>query len=142
MVRLDDGYQTLITFADGALEVYEKEVQPPGIQGGGEIDTTTHNNATWRTKSPKSLKQMDPTSHTVAFDTAIYASIVAQINSNQLITVTLPNGATIAFWGWIDEFTPNAFVEGEQPTAEMTIIPSLVNDSGVETAPVYTAPGP
>ena len=61
---------------------------------------------------------------------------MAMVNSNQLITITFPGAETLAFWGWIDEFTPNAHVEGEQPTAELTIQPSNQNSSGVETAPV------
>ena len=42
-------------------------------------------------------------------------------------------------YGWLDSFIPNAAVEGEQPTAQCTIIPSNQNASGTETAPVYTA---
>lgn len=137
MAFLDDGYQTLISFAnDTDVQLREKEVTPPGIAAGGEIDVTTMQNTTWRTRAPKALKTLTNVSLSVAYDPALYDEIVAMAGSNQLITITFPDAQTLAFWGWIDEFTPNANVEGEQPTADITIIPSNQNDSGVETAPV------
>lgn len=139
MSKLDDGYQTLISFAaDADVKFYEKSVTPPGIDGGGEVDTTTMLNATYRTKNPKALISMTPASMTVAYDTAAYTEVVALVNVNNLITVTFPDGATLAFWGWLNTFVPGDHVEGEQPTAEVEIIPSNQNDSGAETAPVLT----
>lgn len=141
MSYMNDGYQTLIGFADaGSILLKEKEVTPPGISGGGANDTTTMVNTTYRTRAPKSLKTLTDSSFTASYDPAVYDTILAQVNNNQLITITFPDTSTYAFWGWLDEFTPNAQVEGEQPTAEITIIPSNQNDSDVETAPVYTAP--
>jgi len=60
-------------------------------------------------------------------------------NDTTTMRNTFPDGATLAFWGWLDEFTPGAAVEGEQPEADITVICSNQNDSGVETAPVLTA---
>jgi len=60
------------------------------------------------------------------------------LSENQLITITWPDTSTLAFWGWLDKFVPANVVEGEQPTATVTIEPSNQNDSQVETAPVYT----
>jgi len=145
MARMDDGFSTTIGFADlPAVEFYEKTVTPPGVSGGGENDTTTMLNTAWRTKSPKQLKTLSESSLTVAYDPACYDDIVGAngVNNNQLITITFPDGSTLAFWGWIDEFTPGEIVEGEQPTAECTIICSNQNAVGAETAPVYTAAGP
>jgi len=138
MARIDDGHQTLIAFAaDGTVEFYEKTVTPPGIEGGEEIDTTTMLNETWRTRAPRSLST---SSCTVAYDPVIYDSILALVNVVNLITVTFPDGATLEFWGWLKSFKPNELREGEQPTAEIEIVPGNQNDSGAETAPVYTAP--
>lgn len=140
MARMDDGFATLIEFAENsAVKMYEKEVTPPGVIGGGENDTSTMQNTTWRTKSPKSLKTLGESSLVVAYDPAVFDDIVEMVNVNQLITITFPDDSTLAFWGWIDEFTPNACVEGEQPTADVKIIPSNQNGSLVETAPSYTA---
>lgn len=137
--RIDDGHGTLITFAEGTLSIWEKSTTPPGYEGGGATDTSTHYNETWRTRAPKVLKTLTDSTLTAAFDPAAYSELLAQVNVNQLITVTFPDGDTIAFWGWIDRFIPGEFVEGEQPTAEVTIIPSNQDASGAEIAPVYTA---
>lgn len=137
--RMDDGYQTLVSFAaDSSVLMYEKSVTPPGIDGGGEVDTTTMLNTTYRTFKPKALITMTNAKMTVAFDSAVYPEIVALVNTNTLITLTFPDASTLAFWGWLDKFTPGDFVEGEQPTAEVEIVQSNQNDSDVETAPVHT----
>lgn len=137
MAIQNDGFKTLISFsADTDVQFEEKEVTPPGVTAGGPIDTTTMRNTAWRTMFPKSLRSLTEASLTVAYDPALYDEIVAMVNDNQLITITFPAGETLSFWGWLDEFTPNASVEGEQPTAEITIQPSNQNDSGVEVAPV------
>ena len=140
MARIDDGHSTIVTFAeDGAIALFEKEVTPPGVDGGGANPTTTMRNTVWRTNAPKKLKTLTDAALTVAYDPAVIDSIVAMCQINQLITVTYPDLSTLAFWGWLDTFTPNANVEGEQPTAEVNIIPSNMNGSLVETAPVFTA---
>lgn len=111
---------------------------PPAATGGGEIEITNHGNVAWRTKSPKVLKSLQPFSVTIQYDQDAYTSLMALINNNQSITVTWPDTATLVFYGWVDEFTPSEMTEGEEPTAELVIIPSLQN-AGVETAPVFTA---
>lgn len=139
MARLDDGFSTLIEFSeDSDVQMWEKEVQPPGADGGGENDTSTMRNTTWRTKAPKGLISLSPASAVVAYDPAVYDEIIAMLNVNQQITITFPDASTLVFWGWIDKFTPNALKEGEQPTANVEIIPSNQNGSGVETAPVQS----
>ena len=144
MTRIDDGHPTLISFAgEGSglvgVQMWEKEVTPPGIEGGGANDTTTMRNATWRTKAPKQLISLTDAGITIAYDPSLYDEMVAMVNVNQEIVVTFPDSSSLTFWGWIDTFTPNAIVEGEQPTADVTVIPSNQNAAGVETAPSYSA---
>ena len=140
MARIDDGFSTLITFADyPTVKFYEKTVTPPGMQGGGANDTTTMHNTTWRTMAPKKLKTMSEASAKVSYDPVVYTDVVAMIQTNQLCTLHFPDGSTVDFWGWLDEFTPDEVQEGSQPTASIKIIPSNQNTSGVETAPAYTA---
>ena len=144
-----DGYRTTIDFSsdemssDALIITYmeEKEVTPPGVSGGGANDASTMRNDTWRTMSPKSLRTLTPITIVVAYDPALYDEMVAMINDNQLITVTFPDTSKLAFWGWIDEFTPGSNVEGEQPTATITIIPSNqdADDDDAEIAPEFTA---
>jgi len=137
MGRIDDGFSTVISL--GGTDLFEKEVTPPGMDGGGENDTTTMRNVAWRTKSPKKLKSLTNSSFTAAYDPSAYTSLLSQVNVNQEITVTFADGATLLFWGWLNAFSPNAVAEGAQPTAEVEIIPSNQNDSGTEVAPVYSA---
>ena len=135
---MTDGFKTTISFSLNLnVKFDEKEVQPPGVSGGGEIDTTTQNNAVWRTKAPKKLKTLTEASLVVAYAPAAYPEIVQMTSTNQLITITFPDDATLAFWGWIDEFTPGNNVEGEQPTAEVTIMCSNMDNNSVERGPVY-----
>lgn len=137
---MTDGFSTNITFSSNANILFdEKEVQPPGVSGGGEIDTTTMSNQVWRTKAPKKLKTLTEASLVVAYAAGVYPQVVAMVNVNQLITITFPDNATLAFWGWLDEFTPGNNVDGEQPTAECTIMCSNMDDQCVEVGPVYTA---
>lgn len=139
MARIDDGFSTTISFESNASVLfYEKTVTPPGIEGGGEIDTTTMRNTAWRTKAAKQLKSLTNASITVAYDPEVYDDILEMIQINQEITITFPDASTLVFYGWIDTFAPGALTEGEQPTAEITIIPSNQDESGTETAPVYT----
>jgi hypothetical protein len=141
MARIDDGFSTTITFANyPSVSFYEKEVTPPGMEGGGANEITTMLNTTWRTKAPKKLVSLTDCNFVAAYDPVVYSDVVSMVNENQLITITFPDTSTVAFWGWLDQFTPNANTEGEQPTAQCTIIPSNQNASGTETAPVYTAP--
>lgn len=141
MAYLNDGFSTLIHFSlNSTVLLKEKEVTPPGIDGGGENDTTTMHNTTWRTRQPKSLKTLSECSLVASYDPAVFDAIVTMLNDNQLITLEFPDGSRLNFWGWINEFKPNRHVEGEQPTAEVTIIASNQNDSGTEVAPDYIVP--
>lgn len=139
--RLDDGFSTIITFANApTIKLFEKEVTPPGISGGGPIDSTTMRNVTWRTAQPRALKTLLPMSATVAFATEAIPQVQAQVNINQLITVTFPDLSELRFWGWLEEFTIGAMVEGEQPTASITINPGNIDDDDQEVAPAYVPP--
>ncbi len=73
----------------------------------------------------------------VSYDLAALSSILSQVGVNQLITITFPDATTFAFYGTIDEFAPKELKEGEEPQAEMKIIPTMQTGM-VETAPVYT----
>lgn len=137
---LEDGYQSLIAFAaDADISLWEKSVQPPGIEGGDEIDITTMHNVTWRTRAARSLKTLTNSSITVAYDPAVYTQILALINVNGWITVHFPDGSTLDFVGYLKNFTPNELSEGAQPEASCEIVPTN-QLAGVETAPEYTAP--
>ena len=63
------------------------------------------------------------------------------VGHNQLITFTWPDGFTFVFYGAIMKFAPGELVPGTQPTATITIHPTMENPSTLaETAPTYTVP--
>ncbi len=140
MSILNDGHSTIYTFANiSNVNFLEKEVTPPGVDGGGENDITTMRNVRYRTRQSKKLLTLTESSVTVAYDPAIYNDVNDQLQVNQLITITFPDLSKVDFFGWIDSFVPGTNVEGEQPTAELTIIPSNQDSNQDEIAPVYTA---
>lgn len=140
---LNDGHQTLIGFdiASGITLLFkEKSVTPPGAAGGGENDTTTMRNEVWRTRQPKSLVTLTNSTFTCSYDPDVLDQIMAELlNKNGLITITYPDGSTLDFYGWVDDFAPGELIEGSQPEATITIIPSNQTNAGVEIAPVVTA---
>lgn len=139
--RLDDGFSTTIELElVPTVKLYEKEITPPNIAGGGPIETTTMRNIAWRTSAPKQLKQMGQITTTCAYATDSFPVLFAQIGINQRMTVSFPDGSSLRLWGWLDEFTPSSFKEGEQPTATVKFQPSMRDNDGEEVAPEYTDP--
>lgn len=142
---LTDGHPTFITFSAGSSGITltdimkEKEVTPPGMQGGGANDTTSMRNTVYRTFQPKSLITVSESSFTAFYDPALLDEIVAMLNVNQQLTITFPDDSTWVIWGWLDSFVPDAVSEGTPPMATVTIIPSNQNSDGEETPPVYSA---
>lgn len=143
MAILNDGHPTTVTFTDSGasgltLLLYEKEVTPPSLDGGGPNDTTTMRNDTYRTKQPKTLITLGQMSFTAAYDPACYQNLVDILNVNQEIVVGFSDGSSLTFWGWLDKFAPARIAEGSQPTADCTVECSNQDNSGTETPPVYS----
>ena len=138
---LTDGHPTLITFyalgTGVAILLKETTVTPPGVAAGGENDTTTMRNTTWRTKQSKQLKTLTNGACTFQYDPAIYDQVLSIIGVNGVVRVDFPDDSAIEFWGWLDDFTPGECAEGAMPTATGTVICSNQDDSGNEVAPDY-----
>lgn len=140
--RIDDGHSTTVEFsAIPGIKVWEKEVTPPGVDGGGPNDTTTMRNSVWRTMSPKKLKTLTEMTFTAAYAASVYPQLVASVNINQRITVTFADGSTLEFYGWLNSATPGAAVEGEQPTMDISVHPSNQDDDGNEVDPIFVDAG-
>lgn len=141
--RLDNGHQTLITFAFApGLDFWEKEVQPFGFDGGDAIDTTTMHNVIYRTKSPRNL--LDLTEHTVvgAYDPCVYVDLLQMVNVIDSITITFPDTSTLTYWGYIRLVEVSPLVEGEQPEMTLTIVPTNYDACNcVEAGPVIDCNG-
>jgi hypothetical protein len=137
--RLRDGYPTTINLSGAGVTFWEKTVQPIGIDGGEPIDTTTMRNESVRTKAPRHLYDVTPIQINAAYDPTVYTTILAQININQQIVTTMPDGATITWWGYLQKFIPEVNEEGKEPMAAITLVPTNVNASDIETIPVLAA---
>ena len=140
-IHLDDGFSTLIAFEDDTnIDFWEKTVQPPGFDGGDEIDITTMHNITYRTFAPRSLVTLTEMSTTVAYDPDAWNQILSIINVVMSITVTFPDASTMDFFGFLKTFEPQDMEEGAQPEANITVQPTNRDDiNRVEAAMVLTS---
>lgn len=136
---LHDGFPTTITITGAGVTFWEKTVQPPGIDGGEPIEITNMRNASLRTRAPRHLYDVTPQRLTVGYDPTVYDTIIANVNVNKEIVTNHPDGATTTWWGFLKSFVPGQNQEGQQPTADIELVPTNVNGSGTETAPVTVA---
>jgi len=142
---LEDGYQTVITFADEpTIGLWEKTVTPPGQEGGEKVDVTTMHNVNVRTYAARFLKEVTDSQMTVAYDPAVLVDILALINVPGKISITFPDGSTWTFDGYLKNFQPGAIAEGTQPEATCSIV-ATNRDTDTpatlpEISPSYTAP--
>jgi hypothetical protein len=139
-IKLPDGYQALVTFAvDTDISLWEKEVTPPGIDGGEPIDTTTMHNTVWRTTGPRSLSTLTPMTFTAAYDPDVYDEILAIRNVETTVTVTFADGSTLAFYGYLQKFDPGPLAEGTPPEATVTVVPTNYDPvAHTEEGPIMT----
>ncbi len=137
--KLPDGYQTTIANSlFPAVQFWEKSVQAPGYDGGAPIDTTTQLNTEWRTMAPRSLKTVTESQNKVAFDPDCLDDIRVLINRVVSWTVHMPDGSTVSFFGFLQKFIPDAFVEGTFPEATITVTPTNWDPANnVEAGPVW-----
>lgn len=141
-IKLDEGFPTKIAFARSAnVSLWEKTVQPPGVDGGEPVDTNTMHNLIWRTQNPRVLKTLMPHTFKCAYDPNAYNTIVSNlINANGSITVRFPDGSTLDYFGYLQKFEPDQIEEGKQPEATATIVPTNFDPvNHVEAAPVLTS---
>ena len=96
-----DGTGAAISF--GGANLQEVSISPPSVTGGGALEVTTHRNGTWRTKAPKTLKDLGEVSFSAVYDPAEFNTTgLGKVNVNQAITVTFPDTATLVFYGFIE----------------------------------------
>jgi hypothetical protein len=139
--RLTDGFPTKINFISTPnVELWQVEITPPGVEGGGPNNLTSMENTAWRTAAPKKLKTLTETVTTCGYDPKFYSTLLSMLQVNQQLKVWFSDGATLTFWGWLEHFKPNAVKEGAEPTASVRIEASNRDNTGAEVPPVYTAP--
>ena len=141
-IRFPNGYSSKIAFnRDADFSFWERNVGSPGVDGGEPIDTTTMHNSTWRTMVARDLLTLTPFTVTGAIDAGVYTdSINNLINQEGSITRRLPDGSTLDFFGYLQKIEFGEFVEGEMPTATLTIVPTNYDPvNRVEAGPVLTS---
>lgn len=140
-IKLTDGFSTLVTFAsDPDIELWEKSVTPPGLDGGDPIDTNTMHNVRFRTMAMRALITMTEMTFTAAYDPVIYLRILDIINVEQTITLTFPDGTTEAFYGAARVLDFGELVEGTFPEVTVTITPTNADpQTRNEEAPVVAS---
>lgn len=122
-IKLKDGYSTKIAFAlNPNIELWEKTVTPPPIDGGEPIDQTTMRNNQYRTKAPRSLLDIGAATLTCAYDPNIYSSLVSLANTPTTITFQYPDGSTVSFYGYLQKAEEQQLQEGNQPEVNITIV--------------------
>ena len=139
--RLRDGFRTTIAFAIApTASIWEVGVKPPGRDGGDPVQTSTMLNNAYHTFGARYLVKTDPMTGTFAYDPVVYNTMIGILNFETTITVTFPDGSTVAMYGWLSKFEPTELKEGEFPTASCTIVSSCTDpNTGEEEPPVYTA---
>jgi hypothetical protein len=143
-LKMTDGHPTFIAFAiEPGVQFWEKEAKPPGRDGGEKIDITTFFNTRQRTYAPRALQEGTDSTLKVAYNPAVEEKIMAMVNNPGSITVHYPgNFGTTDFFGYLQKWEPDTFVEGTQPTANVTIVQTDYDPvNGVEQDPVYKTAG-
>lgn len=134
-IMLENGYRTLITnSADPDLSIWEIEVGSAGIDGGEPIDTTNQHRDTYRTRAPRALISYEPYEVKFAYEAGVQKSQIealinkrrtgAGANDGVVITETMPDGTTLAYYGYFQKVMFDPKVEGEMPTGTLTVVPT------------------
>lgn len=147
MSMMTDGHPTRLSFeaSFSGVNLYfrEKELTPPGIDMGEMNDVTNMSNTAWRTFAFKKLKTLMETNMVCHYDPAFLSEVLSMMGVNQQMTLIFPDNSYWTFYGGLRSFVPNAHVEGEPPTASVTI--GVTNHDGTdggigtEVAPAYHA---
>lgn len=139
-IKLKDGYQSTITFAaNSTISFWEKEITPPGLDGGEKVPQTTLLNNTFRTFASRGLYELSDVTVKAAYDPIIYSNVASIINVEGSISVKWKDGSTLDFFGYLQKFMPDALADGTQPEASITIVCTNWDPVGkVEAGPVLT----
>lgn len=139
--KLGIGGPTYITFASNPnISLWEQSVKPPSFQLDDRKDNTTSYNSRFRTFSPGRLITGQDVTAQCGYDPDDEQEIIDLIGVRDTITVTLPSGTTICFYGWLDNVDFNDHNEDDDPMVTLTIAQGNQDwDTCEEAAPVITA---
>ena len=159
---LPDGYSTILNILwpnlPVTLFIREKELQPPALDLGGGIETSTMRNARMRTFAAKSLLTLGELTLMCQYDPGVYGqmlTIVAEpaaggvgglvgvrtrMGAIARMDVIFPDASILRFYGWVDKIAPPSHKEGDFPLMEIKIVPGNRNSTSVgapEFVPVF-----
>lgn len=140
-IILTDGHPSFIAFSvlpNAAF--WEREVQPPGLDGGPEIDISSMHNTTWVTVVPQALKTLTKFTISALYDPRILSSLNASlINAPGSITIQFKDLTDYDFWGYCQSGIPQPMVKGQPPMIQLTVVPTNYDPNNrVEAGPVLT----
>jgi len=115
-----DGYNIRISLVNQGITLYEKNVTPPGVEGGDPINITTNDNGDFMSFAPRSRKQRTAAQAEVTYDDTDLDALEAAVDQSDDILVVWPDDTTKLDSGWVRSVIANQTQEGEQPTANIT----------------------
>lgn len=139
-IKLPDGFSSKIAFArDPNIQLWEKQMKPPGIDGGEPIEQTTMHNAEWRTMAMRALKTLKPSTMVCAYDPSCYTALNELVNEAGAVTQHFPDGSSLSYYAGVNDVDFAELVEGTQPEVTITITPTNYDPvNKVEAGPVVT----
>lgn len=113
------------------------EVTPFSLDGGGEINLVTMLSKYMRTKWHKQLKGTEALTMNAFFSFNAFHRALSLVNANYQMKLKFPDNSYILFYASMNQFKPNSFKEGEPPSAMISVVPTHINEAGIETTPVF-----
>ena len=144
--KMPEGFKSLITFSNNpALNIWEIDVKPPGVESGEAINTTTQQNNLWRTFWLPQLKTLEQITIKAAYDAdVLQTDLTGMVGPRgQTITILWPQGSKVAFFGDLMKCEFDPLKEKEFPTCTLTIVPTNTDSAHgyVEAGPAWTDSG-
>lgn len=109
-----------------------------GFAARDAIDNTCLSNSEFITKQPQTLKEHADIPFTALWDPADYDDIEAEVNVNQLMTLSIPSVGSIAFYGFLQSVEVSEAAVGDRWEVSGNIVITNITAAGVETGPSFT----
>ncbi len=142
-IMIPDGFKTTVAFSTASgVNLWPKDVTPPGVEGGGGIPVDTMLNTLYRIKRAKKLVSIDDISFDAGWDPSSYNIYVNICNKEGSCTVYLPDGSYGDFYGYLNSFKPGRHSEGAFPLAACMLVITNWDPVGhLEVGPVWVGTG-
>jgi hypothetical protein len=140
-IPLTEGFQVYLALSqDPNISIWEKSIKLPGVDMGDPIDISTQWNDEWTTMVSAALATLGEITVIGSFDPDVYNQLIAIKGVNGAITLHLPDGSTIDFFGYVKKAEAPDAKKKEQPDMTVTIQPTNYDPvNRVEEGPVITS---